>query len=137
MGVSAYYRACEAARVLYTTAATDTRMAAMPDVWDAQQFHAVRIKVRFLRGKEMDVDAIADTGAGPSLVSEDKLSVEVTDSIKPGKAQLMHSASSHHIKSKGAAGLEFTLGNSDQVFRHQWQITEGTGMPTILGNNFW
>ena len=84
------------------------------------------------------IEAIGDTGAGPSLISEVELSVEVLKSkLRPGKARALQSASTHRIHSKGGAPLEFRLGNASKVFRHEFQVIEGNSTPTILGVDFW
>ena len=67
------------------------------------------------------------------------LSVEVLrDSLRPGRAKLMHSASTHQTTSKGGAALQFTLGDDNETeFRHELQVTEGGATPAILGVDFW
>ena len=107
------------------------------DVWDESHFHAVKIQMRVL-GQTEEIDVIADTGAGASLCAQSKLSLQVqATSIKPGRAKLLHSASANAIKSLGGAVFRFQLGEDDHVFQHEWQITEGSAVPTILGNDFW
>ena len=123
-------------RVLYTTAAGTRRaLPAQPEIWDEHRFHAVRIKIHFTNGTR-DVEAIGDTGAGPSLVPEANLSVEVLNGIKPGRARMMSSATAHAIKAKGGASVSFRLGDDPHEFRHEWQVVEGDTTPIILGNDF-
>ena len=110
------------------------------DVWDEQRFHAVKIPMRIVgaaKGHET-IEAIADTGAGLELAPEDRLSVEILkDTLQPGRARLMHSASANQIRSKGGAALQFKLGTLDHVFKQEFQVTAGDATPTILGNKFW
>ena len=84
---------------------------------------------------------MGDTGAAPSLFpsNHDGLSVEVLrGTLPPGRAKLMHSASTHQIMSKGGASLQFTLGDDDETeFRHEFQVTAGGTTPAILGVDFW
>ena len=83
-------------------------------------------------------ETVADTGAAPLLVSEKRLSVEVLKrSLVPGRARVMHSASSHRLKARGGARLDFKLSGCDLTFNHEWQVTEGATTPTILGVSFW
>ena len=81
-------------------------------VWDEQRCHAVKIPMRIVgaaKGHET-IEAIADTGAGLELAPEDRLSVEILrDTLQPGRARLMHSASANQIRSKGGAVLQFRL----------------------------
>ena len=84
------------------------------------------------------IEAIADTGAGLELAPEDRLSVEILkDTLQPGRARLMNSASANQIRSKGGAALQFRLGTLDHVFKQEFQVTAGDATPTILGNKFW
>ena len=83
-------------------------------------------------------ETMADTGAAPLLVSEKRLSVEVLKrSLVPGRARVMHSVSSHTLKARGGARLDFKLNGCDLTFNHEWQVTEGATTPTILGVSFW
>ena len=79
------------------------------------------------------------TGAAPSLFPSNGLSVEVLrGNLRPGRAKLMHSASTHQIMSKGGASLQFTIGDDDETeFRHEFLITAGGATPAILGVDFW
>ena len=78
------------------------------------------------------------SGAAPNIVAEHKLSVEVRqNSVVPGRARLMHSASSHRIKSRGGASLNFKLKGCDKRFKHEWQVIAGEETPTIIGTRFW
>ena len=68
------------------------------------------------------------------------LAVEVLrDSLRPGRAKIMHSASTHQISSRGGAALQFTLGDEDETeFRHEFQVTDGGATPAIIiGVDFW
>ena len=107
-------------------------------MWDEANYHAVkiRIKIRGAASEGEEIQTIADTGAGMSLCSEDKLSVETRNLIVPSRARLLQSASTHRIHSRGGATLEFQLGDEQHMFRHAWQITEGGSTPEILGNDF-
>jgi hypothetical protein len=105
-------------------------------MWDEIKFHAVKVMVQFDEGEEEE--AVADTGAAPNIVSEHRLSVEVRqNSVVPGRARLMHSASSHRIKSRGGASLNFKLKGCDRRFKHEWQVIAGEEAPTIIGTSFW
>ena len=106
-------------------------------MWDEIMFHAVKVGVTF-EGMQKEEEVVADTGAAPLLVSETRLSVEVMkQSLVPGRARVMHSASSHRVKTKGGAVLNFRLSGCRQRFSHEWQVTEGATTPTILGVSFW
>ena len=70
------------------------------DVWDEQRFHAVKIPMRIVGAAKghKTIEAIADTGAGLELAPEDRLSVEILkDTLQPGRARLMHSASANRL----------------------------------------
>ena len=74
------------------------------------------------------------------IVTGPRLSVEVLrQSLVPGRARVMHSActSMHRIKAKGGARLDFRLAGCDITSNHEWQVIEGSAMPTILGVRFW
>ena len=73
------------------------------------------------------IEAIADTGAGLELAPEDRLSVEILrDTLQPGRARLMHSASANQIRSKGGATLQFRLGTLNHVFKQEFQAGDAT-----------
>ena len=129
--------------VMYTMcAARDEEEGASEGVsalsmWDEIMFHAVKVGVTF-DGMQKEEETVADTGAAPLLVSENRLSVEVLQrSLVPGRARVMHSASSHRLKARGGARLDFKLSGCDLTFNHEWQVTEGATTPTILGVSFW
>ena len=104
---------------------------------DEIMFHAVKVGVTF-DGMQKEEETVADTGAAPLLVSENRLSVEVLQrSLVPGRARVMHSASSHRLKARGGARLDFKLSGCDLTFNHEWQVTEGATTPTLLGVSFW
>ena len=108
------------------------------EVWQKQKFHAVNIPIRF-EGSRSDEVAVGDSGAGPSLVSDSMIYVEVLQrTLKPGKARVMQSATTHRIKSRGAATLKFWLGKNRVMFEdEEFQVTTKAKTPTILGVEFW
>ena len=111
-----------------------------PHVWDRQLFHAVRVAIKVKGCSENAPEYVAgDTDAAPSLFPASGLTVEVQrNSIQPGRARLMHSASTHDIASRGGGMLQFTLGGQcAKEFSHECQTTEGSGTPAILGVDFW
>ena len=114
-------------------------VAAAQEVYERQRFHAVRISIGIVGQSECaPAYAVGDSGAAPSLYPLSGLSVEVQkSSIRPGRARLMHSASAHNLGSKGGAKLNFTLGDCPHVFNNEFQITDGGGVPAILGVEFW
>ena len=127
----------QAAHVAQVKAA---QVAQVKDAWDKQVFHAVKVALKVKGSTEAaPTHAVGDTGAAPSLFPSNGLSVEVLKgSLRPGRAKLMHSASTHQITSKGGAALQFTLGDQDETeFRHEFQVTEGGATPAILGVDFW
>jgi len=116
------------------------QVAQVKDAWDRQVFHAAKVALKVKGSTDAaPTHAVGDTGAAPSLFPSNGLSVEVLrGSLRPGRAKLMHSASTHQITSRGGAALQFTLGDEDETeFRHEFQITEGGATPAILGVDFW
>ena len=82
--------------------------------------------------------AVADTGAGPNLVSDMVVNVEKVDKrLKPGKARIMQSATTHRINSRGSAQLRFKMEGCNVIFSDEFQVTAGAKTPTILGVEFW
>jgi hypothetical protein len=78
------------------------RVAQVKDAWDKQVFHAVKVALKE-KGSTATAPthAVGDTGAAPSLFPSNGMSVEVLKgSLRPGRAKLMHSASTHQITSK-------------------------------------
>ena len=106
-------------------------------IWDKIRFHAVKVGVTF-EGMQKEEEVVADTGAAPLLVSQTRLSVEVMkQSLAPRRARVMHPASAHRVTTRGGALLNFKLAGCGQMFSHEWQVTEGSTKPTILGVSFW
>ena len=114
----------------------DSEEVAVLSMWLEIMFHAVRVGVIFEGGVEEET--VADTGAAPLLVAEKKLSVEVLkQSLVPGRARIMHSASPNRMNAMGGAKLDFKLTGCAKNFNHEWQVIEGGTSPTILGVSFW
>ena len=116
------------------------QVAQVKDAWDKQVFHAVKVALKVKGSTDAaPTHAVGDTGAALSLFPSNGLSVEVLrGSLRPGRAKLIHSASTHQITSRGGAALQFTLGDEDETeFRHEFQVTEGGATPAILGVDFW
>ena len=72
-------------------------MAQVKDVWDKQVFHDVKVALKVKGSTEAaPTHDVGDTGAAPSLFPSNGLSVEVLrGSLRPGRAKVMHSASTH------------------------------------------
>ena len=92
-------------------------VAQVKDACDKQVFHAVKVALKVKGSTEAaPTHAVGDTGAAPSLLPSKGLSVEVLrGSLRPGRAKVMHSASTHQILSQGGVSLQFTLGDDDET----------------------
>ena len=105
--------------------------------WAKFDFSSVKVDIKLGKdsGGERTLSCIADTGAGPSLLQDAVLSVAVMQSLDPGRARLLSSASDHPIFSKGAAMVQFEMGG--MPFSHECQVVKGAATPNIIGVDFW
>ena len=104
--------------------------------WKERVFHAVKVKMAIEGGKK--VEAIADTGAAPTIIAEADVSLKVIGGrLRPAEAKIMQAATGNKFSSHGAAKVAFRLQGSQHRFEHTAQITPGDSVPTLLGVCFW